>query len=277
MKVEPTLNNKSGTTTSAPASAAAKSWQDQLLWRGVKRSLIGHGAISVVAILSWVVFPSKPIVLNPSIRVDLVGLPDIAKKDLAKFTPSEFEELDKKLTEAGQKAKESLKELKKPDPPKPPEEPDDTMAMKEEKKSSKDKSKKDLKSAIDRIKALQDIEDDVKKSSPQKKIIAKGNVLSKGTDLEGEQTESVENYGDKMRSRLRQHWDLPVWLSRQNLSAQVVVFLDPQGSVLNMVFRKASGNEQFDDFVKKTIQKSQPFPPPPSEILRGGVTLGFPL
>lgn len=275
MKTEPALNAKN-TATTVPASAAAKTWQDELLWRGVKRSLIAHGALSVVAVLSWVVFPSKPIVLNPSIRVDLVALPDVAKKDLAKFTPSEFEDLDKKLTEAGKKAKESLEEIKKEEP-KVPDEPDDTMAMKEEKKTSKEKSKKEsLKSAIDRIKALQEIEEDVKKGS-QKKLVAKGNLISKGTDLEGEQTESVDNYGDKMRSRLRQHWDLPVWLSRQNMSAQVVVFLDAQGNVIHMVFRKGSGNDQFDDFVKKTIKNSEPFPPPPSEIVRAGVTLGFPL
>jgi hypothetical protein len=47
------------------------------------------------------------------------------------------------------------------------------------------------------------------------------------------------------------------------------------------VFVRPSGNSQFDDAVRKTLQQSQPFPVPPIEIrptlAADGILVGFPL
>jgi outer membrane biosynthesis protein TonB len=255
-----------------PASLLAGSrYNDRLFWRGFRHSAIAHGALVVTGIIMSFVVPHEPIKFLPSIRVDLVGLPDFKKSDMNKIAPDDMTDLNKKLSDAGKSAKKLLQEAKKA--PAPPEESD--MTLKKEKPANK---KDELKSAIDRIKALEDIESQVKKGSKEKpKAVLKGNALSKGNSVTGEQAADTNMYIGKLQGRLRDNWNLPVWLTKQDLNAKVVIFLDRGGYVSHTVLAKSSGNQQFDDYCLKTIRMAQPFGPPPSDILDGGITLGFPL
>ena len=89
----------------------------------------------------------------------------------------------------------------------------------------------------------------------------KGNKISKGTSLSGDAKESDQaNYYDQFLGRLRDNWALPVWLSRQNLSAQVQIYIDARGRLHGFRFVKLSGNAQFDDAVKQALEESAPFP-----------------
>ena len=89
------------------------------------------------------------------------------------------------------------------------------------------------------------------------------------------------HYFDVVRNKLQQNWFLPIWLARQNFSAQVRVYIDARGYMRSFELTKASGNSQFDDAVKRTLVDSQPFSPPPEELVRSmlsdGITIGFPL
>lgn len=109
-----------------------------------------------------------------------------------------------------------------------------------------------------------------------------GNKVSAGSSLASDAKESdEENYLDVLRDRLQENWALPIWIARQKLSAQVQVFLDSRGRLQNFRMVRPSGNPQFDDAVRRSIQKSQPFPPPPQSIATSisgvGVLIGFPL
>ena len=144
------------------------------------------------------------------------------------------------------------------------------------------KREKKLTSALDRIRALEKIEDESKSESRPSAAIVKGNKLSKGTSLSGDAKEAAEaSYYDTLRSKLQENWELPVWIARQNLDAQVRVYIDPYGRVRSYRFMKASGNDQFDSAIKKTLEDSQPFPKPPDELasslLVDGILVGFPL
>jgi TonB family protein len=138
---------------------------------------------------------------------------------------------------------------------------------------------KRMKNALDRIKSLTKITDDRKSGAP---VPIRGNQVSKGTSLSEDAREAAKaSYFDALRDRLHENWALPVWLARQNLSAQVQIYVDSHGRLSRFTFLRPSGNQQFDEAVKRALSESQPYPVPP-EQLRGtfmadGVSVGFPL
>lgn len=242
---------------------------DEQFRKSLRFSVLAHAALFLALLVKTVGAPKKPIPLASSVRVDLVGLPDFTKKELESATP-DLDALGKKLREAEKKSEMTLEREKKAE-----KAAKSGLALKKE----KPRPKHDLKSAIDRIRALEEIEESVGagKTKSAKAAPAKGNILAKGSSLSGEASGEYNEYADHMRTRLSSNWDLPIWLSKLGLSARVVVFLDRYGNVNSTVFAKPSGNKQFDEYVLRTIHQSQPFGPPPAEILDGGVTLGFPL
>lgn len=261
------------TTKAAPLSLLAGSrQQDEAFARGLRFSIGAHAVIAIAAIILSLTLSKEPVKLVQSIRVDLVGLPDVKKSDLSKVTPNDMSDLNERLNDARKKAKDHSKKSK--EEPAPPV-PDDTMAIKKQKEKPREKNRKDsLKSAIERIKALAAIESETTK---KQKTVVKGNQLSKGNALSGDVGNDVNEYVGRLAAKLRDNWNLPVWLSRQKLNAKIVIFLDRAGYVTNTVLAQSSGNKQFDDYCMKTIRMAMPFGAPPEDVLDGGLTLGFPL
>lgn len=257
-----------------------KDWQNRKFKAGIRNSFIAHGLLAMLLLVGSVIAPKRPVSLQSSVRVDLVALPDFTKKEMQNMTPSDTEGLGKKLEQAEKKSEQNLAEAKKAAKLALEKMNHDEMVLKKEKdRGSKTGGKKEkMMSAIDRIKALQKIEESLGKSKKANSgVLTKGNLVSKGSGITGSQGDDYNEYADKMKAKLGQNWDLPVWLSRMKLSAQVLVYLDKYGGVFSTNFIRSSGNKAFDDYVLRTIKASQPFGAPPSEILDNGVQLGFPL
>jgi colicin import membrane protein len=254
---------------------------------GLRRSMALHAAIAVLILFKSFVMPGKSIPIVPTLRVDIVGLPDVLKKDLPQLNkrpPSPEIEAAMKKAEAEIKKKEAPKPEEKAEPAEK-----DEMVLKPKKASEQEPAKareRKNKNALDRIKALAKLgvdtpQKEAVKEKPAGQLI-KGNAISKGTSLAGDAKENAAaTYYDILRDRLQENWALPVWLARQKLSARIQIFIDSQGRLKAFKFLKGSGNAQFDEAVKKAIQDSQPFPAPPSElagsVLADGVLVGFPL
>jgi TonB family protein len=248
--------------------------------RGLRWSLLIHGVITLAILIQQLVFPSKVIMIPPSLRVDLVGLPELTKKDLA-------------LAPRPTPDKEVMKEIESTPPPdaakagatkaSEPIVKDEMAIAPKSVTNAKERSNK-IKAALTRLKALDRIkqEQDSNATPSRKGSLVKGNVLSAGESASGEISENAQNaYFERIRERIQENWELPVWLSRQTLSAQVQVHIDPRGGLRSFRFMKSSGNPQFDEAVKKALQASVPFPVPPpgltGAVLTGGVLVGFPL
>ena len=132
-----------------------------------------------------------------------------------------------------------------------------------------------MKNAIARIKALERIK-------AMDGEVVKGNQISKGSSLSGDAKASLETtYYDVVVERIRSYWELPQWLQDKNLSAKVLILINSKGEMTSYHFIKSSGNEQFDNEVKRTLQVSSPYSVPPaaivSDVANEGVTLGFPI
>jgi len=260
---------------------------DSSLKRNLKTSATFHVAVLLVVLIKSIVLPGTPKTYQPALRVDIVGLPDLLKQDMQNLRPAKPE-----TTTAEPALPRKAIEKEEADP--------DEMVLKREAKSVAEKNRKLLKefeektrneeerrkkmdAALRRVKSLaklNDIKDTPEGETSPTQI--KGNQISRGASVSGDARQSDHaSYYDQVRARLQENWELPVWLSRQNLAARIEVFVDRKGMVRSYRFTKASGNPQFDEAIKRTLTASQPFPAPPAEeadsLLVHGISVGFPL
>ncbi len=220
-----------------------------------------------------------------------MGLPELLRNEKKMIPQGKSLDDIQKMLEKAQNDANKIKNVPPPKIKEPPVEkaekdelvlhPKKTQPEKTEptKKVSEAQEKR-LRAAMDRIKALSKLHADTDTDSDKDQAAPpiKGNKISKGNSLDGDAKESDSaNYYDTVRAKLQENWALPIWLSRQNLSAQIEITIDSHGQVREFRFAKPSGNAQFDAAVKKTLQDSQPFPAPPEELLMNGILIGFPL
>lgn len=231
-----------------------------------KWSLLGHFIVFSLALIKSCAFPSDPKPFIPTLRVDLVELPNVLKKDLQDLkTPPVSPEIKKALSQPL---------------PKPVVVRESSMTLPSEKRRRMEK--KNLQ-ALQRIKALSKIQGaEETQDDDEPSTIIRGNKLSPGAELSGEAREAAEaNYNDQLRKQLKTYWILPPWIANRHYTAQARLFIDSYGRMREYRFEKVSGNTQFDEAVTKAIQASQSFPPPPKELARAlladGILVGFPL
>ena len=125
--------------------------------KAIRISLVIHGFLFIGSVFSHLFWGSNPKNYAPSVRVDLVGLPDLKKSDLNKAQANaDLEALKKKLNAVDEAIKqEAAKAPRKPiEVVKKPEPPSDMVR----KATMKEDRRKNLSSAIERIKALQAME-----------------------------------------------------------------------------------------------------------------------
>ena len=108
----------------------------------------------------------------------------------------------------------------------------------------------------------------------------KGNILNKGSSIDGLRKIRHESYLNQLDQHIRNHWKLPEWLTRTDLKARVLILIDKNGVILSQTFTLQSGNEFFDRNILKTLKKATPLPPPPASLVNfystKGVEFRFP-
>ena len=248
--------------------------QESLLKNALRISLGIHaGALLFLLSFHWI-FPEETRILIPTLRVDLVSLPDLKKDEPPSLPASAPEPAPPPKAAAEQPPPRVVPATKEADHGEihlPEKKPKKKQASKKEKAAEKK-----LKSAIARIRAIERI----KALAGNDEV--KGNRISKGTALTGEALQSLEaGYFDVILERVRSYWELPKWLREQNRSAKVMIRLDFQGRIRSFEFVQSSGSAPFDAEVRRALQAAAPFPIPPQAISAGiskqGILLGFPL
>ncbi|MCO5143729.1 MAG: TonB family protein [Oligoflexia bacterium] len=249
----------------------------------LKVSLSLHLGFFLFALLYSFWNPGTPVLIQPTVQLDLVALPDQLKnqetktvditlpvkdapppkQEVAESEPDEKEmEAPEKREKEVQKEAQSVLErirkaaAKKPEPPKP-------------KRNTVDN--KDLKKR----------EEDLKRFEEAYRSALKGNQINQGTSATGALEQTINAYAGHITDRLRNNWSLPVWLQDQGLRAVVRIYIDGKGNLVRYQFMQSSNNDAFDDNVKSAINRSAPFAPPPEELARplrnSGMEVLFPL
>ena len=228
-------------------------------------SFTAHGSLLLVFMLKAFFAPSELIDLRQAIRVDVVGLPE---KDQA--LP------DEKPTPAPPPSV-SQKEASKPEPVK--QKVAEAPKVDLTKKSAKDTAKVQ-KSALNQIKAMAALDKIQNEVSSGKAKPVKGNILAAGNALTGLEKIDFDRYFMEIETRIRQNWSLPQWLVEAQLRAQVLVLIDENGMIKKKQIVTSSGNPEFDERMMEAIDKSAPFPPPPSRLRdvleMKGIVFNFP-
>lgn len=232
-------------------------WSDPKLGRALKISAGIHFFIFILLLVTGHLSPQKPREILPSLRVDLVALPDQLKNEIVEANRAK--EIPEPVPQ------ETKNQIAKP----VDTSADVSLKKKKDNKTAK-KNEQKMKDALTRIRALQALQQ------------FKGNQISKGSVSNGETTESLEStYFDGVLDKVRSEWQLPKWLQERELSAKIVVTISKHGEVIRIGFQKMSGDETFDNEVKQAVLRAAPFEAPPAEIASdlatSGILLGFPL
>ncbi len=180
--------------------------------------------LAVLVLLSWDFSFRKNI--PPSLRVDVIDLPDKIKK-----------------------IERTSKKVKKKRPPQ--KKKDNKALVLKQKQNPKKVKKKDQGSET---------------PPKETRTMFKGNFLAKGQGLEGLNRLSMERYYEKVGESVRKHFITPQWLDLTNLSAAIEVTLDDEGKIITKSFIKGSGNELFDQQALEAVIKAEPLPSPPDRL-----------
>ena len=221
-------------------------------------SFAGHLCIFLFLFFSPKMFQSKSMEIKESIRVDMIGLPDIQKPQAP----------------APQKSK---KEVKKSAPQKPKKKPKPKPKPKQKKPSVK----KEVKKSKPDPKQTKRAQSQAIANLREEKRLYKGERLSKGDSQQGEiNALLISAYSSRIRSHINRNWNIPQFLADKNLRATIVIYINKLGQITRIELEKTSGDESFDQIVIETIQISSPLPEPPSELVyslsREGIGFNFP-
>lgn len=217
-------------------------------------SLLLHLSFILIIPLKNLLLPNKILNLSNAIRVDVVALPE----KMAEEIPKTSLPLEKPI--AANKTPVDVKNKKM------------TQA------------KEDQQKAIEKLKALQAIEkikQEVSSTRPQesKPTISqpyKGQIISSGNSFTGLSRLRVNDYLENLTHQIRDHWELPQWLSSVSLKAVVVVSVDARGYAIKNEIYTSSGNTVFDASCLAAVKASLPLAPPPDEVREALLLIRFP-
>lgn len=252
--------------------------QDEKVKLGLVISLAVHAALISFLFLRNVFINFENIDYQSAVRVDIVALPDKLPEDFQ--PPPKVEEA---ATTPPEKVEPTpavqIEEAKLP-------------AKQDPEKINLDKTKQKQLEALAKLKSNQALENLKKKMEQEKKMAGlseaskaqptkiKGNILSAGTELKGLNKLQHDNFVADLDRHIKQNWALPQWLANKNYRAQVLLKIDEKGNILFRQIFKTSGNQNYDDVVLDTIDRSAPFPAPPEKFIAivgvKGILIGFP-
>jgi hypothetical protein len=96
-----------------------------------------------------------------------------------------------------------------------------------------------------------------------------------------ESSEEGDAYFTAVHDAILEHYVVPSVISereRMYLSASVLAYIGPDGTILKHTFEKKSGNAFFDQALELAVQRSK-LPPPPADLAKSlrdtGVVLNF--
>ena len=217
----------------------------------LKLSVFGHIVLFLALYLShemeWRISPLEE-AAPPSLKVSLKGLPDLPSRRKVKKP-------NKPPTPLPQLKRQADKKPIPLDKEKAPSDKIKAEKPREEKPSS------------DKTNAENSQEEKTAETPTEEKPI-KGNQLSEGLS-EGEQNAlkiAVNEYLIEIMDQTKRNWNLPKYLTDQDLQAKVEIKIDAGGRVLEKKIIERSQNEFFDGRVLKAIEQSAPFPPPPESV-----------
>ncbi|MEI6093255.1 MAG: TonB C-terminal domain-containing protein, partial [bacterium] len=206
-----------------------------------------HIVLILMLIISSRVNFNRPIAIGDnggggSINVDMVGLPNVLKKDIPIISTS---------TEVVEQIRETRK---------------DEMILPDVKKITKAKKdllenmKKDLqkeKTYLAKIKIIKGIKQSIQigkaTEKTSKAIAGNGTGSGKGRGS-GDGNMPANPYFNTMKDLIRSYWKVPRWINPNGLNALIMIKIAPDGNIYKIEITKASGNQAFDNLAYNSVK-----------------------
>lgn len=229
--------------------------KDPPFYKIILLSLIGHTIILFIAFgLPFFTFKEEKTLL-PTIKVDLVGLPELRPLDTKPVLKEEPKEIATKTKEEVIiEPKNEIKNFKK-----------EKQKKGEDERLKRVVEKEELSDAISKIAKLKREESNVESS------LNKGNIKS----TEEHDSDPYKLY---LNETIYKNWTPPL---RRKIGEipRFQMFINENGWVLRFIMVKSSGNIEYDKAAEHAIKKSSPFSLPPGrlqrELEKDGVIIDF--
>lgn len=243
------------------------------------QSLLLHASLIAVAMLfakiTWDSLEARRAeniqLVQSSVRVDVVAMPELTVKELKTF--EQQEEVEEIPTPAE----------RAPEPEAKPDQPEFVEEKKQQDFASMLKNlsqKKVEEKPTKKVEKKQNVFDRAK----IQKLVAAGNKISGGSALIGGSGEAAQGeyaqYLGAMPEAVKPYWKLPSYLASQELQARVRVFLRADGSLIKAELYESSGVTEYDQRAMEAVRRAKFAPMPKGYSNRGvagEIVLGFPL
>lgn len=238
-------------------------------------------------------FAPKPLVMLPTIQVDIVALPSQVKNNDAPAPDLSLPVKPNAPVPAPAEPRSEPDVMTKPEP-KGASNAEEEFALERKKEAdAKKRAEAALKRMREQLKqeriaqeqkkqtALEKRRADLKAFEQKYRQAINGNQRNEGNALTGQMKATLNAYVGAITDRIRENWALPSFLQDQRLTAWIVIHVDARGNVVAMEFTRVSGNTLFDNNAESAIRRASPLPPPPAEMAAGlrrsGIEVKFPL
>lgn len=243
------------------------------------QSLLLHASFFAIALfiakLTWDSLEQRRAeniqLVQSSVRVDVVAMPELTVKELKTFEQQEEVEVVPAPVE------------KAPEPEAKPDQPEFIEEKKKQDFASMLKNlsqKKVEEKPTKKVEKKQNVFDRAK----IQKLVAAGNKISGGSALIGGSGEAAQGeyaqYLGAMPEAVKPYWKLPSYLASQELQARVRVFLRADGSLIKAELYESSGVTEYDQRAMEAVRRAKFAPMPKGYSNRGvagEIVLGFPL
>ena len=234
-------------------------------------------AFLVVLFSGSFLFQSKEsLMIESAVQVDQINLDDL-----------------KKISSSAGKKSQTLPSLPKAPTKKKPLKPKKEKTLKLEKKSQNKETQKKEERKKDQTQPDQTQPDQTEnnldensqnKESPKESAnaaVSNETLDSKSSDdsqLSSEQISEISYYANQILRQIRRNWNLPSYLTNKALTTQVEIKINSEGMLIYKQIIQSSGDELYDSFVLKMIEKGTYPRPYPSiqKIIQKGVVLNVP-
>lgn len=244
--------------------------------------LVLHIGFATLLLANW--HPNEPQEIPATVMIELAPIPESPTNN-----PSETPEAVTQEASNPTPVEPEPEPIKEPEPlPEPPIETPKPKVVIQKPKPIKKEIKKSIKKPIEKpIEKPKEITNDTK---PKADVTSKASVASNNlsnrtaapmTTASNKPSAAQINWQARLMSRLLRYKRYPnqARFRRQEGNVSIDVTLNSQGKVLAKKIIKSAGHTLLDQEVLKLVERAQPLPAPPSEVLNGktSITITIPI
>ena len=256
-------------------------------------SLFLHVGLSVLALVlsNTSLFQSrnKNRLIESSIQIDQIDLSNLKKissTDLTKIPKAKpIKKEKKKKKKLVKKAKEKKEVIIKKETEKEKEKEQDKIDTEKKERTEEDlkpeeqdSKQKDTEQEETEQKETEQEDTEQEEETIPQELSGEEQGGSHSSELNEQEISEISYYANQISNKVKNNWKIPSYLKDKSFSTEVEIKINTQGRIISKKIIRSSGDDFFDSFVLKAVEKGEPYPIPPlpvQKIIADGIVLNF--